>query len=207
MRQFIPLITALCLASPLLAKTASGAYTPPDLDEFRIELDDLKYALKAVQVDINLLDERCKKQDRVFAQNKEPPQTSLFTSQISNLEKRIAYLEKTLEKAAGDLRSLNLTSTQVLGKIQELEKSLLSHERRLDDVVKLKGTLASISKAIGERPPEPSASMKTYRVKAGDSLEKIARNNHLSVDKLKKINQLSSDKIVVGQELRLHDEQ
>lgn len=181
-----------------MAKPASGVYHSPDLDEFRIELDDLKYALKAVQVDINLLDERCKKQDRALAQNKEPNPAS---AQILLLEKRIAQLEKTLDKAANDLRNLSTASAQALSSIQELEKNLISHEKRLDEVGKLKGTLTSISKAISQKAPEPSA--KTYRVKAGDSLEKIARHNQTTVETLKKINQLSNDKIVVGQELKL----
>jgi LysM repeat protein len=197
MRNLFVLL-ALCFVFPLMAKPASGIYHSPDLDEFRIELDDLKYALKAVQVDINLLDERCKK---VTSQNKEPNPASL---QIVLLEKRIAQLEKTLDKAANDLRSLSTASAQALSSIQELEKNLISHEKRLDEVGKLKGTLTSISKAISQKAPEPSA--KTYRVKAGDSLEKIARHNQTTVETLKKINQLSSDKIVVGQELKLSNE-
>ena len=206
MRKLLFYVLVLCFACPLMAKQPSGGYSPPDLDEFRIELDDLKQALKAAQVDLNLLDERCRKQDRALTQNKEPNPAALFSSQINGMEKRIAQLEKTLEKASNDLRSLNMAATQTSAKLQELEKSLLSHEKRLDDVVKLKGTLTNISKAIGQRPQETAASTKIYRVKAGDSLEKIARNNHLSVETLKKLNQLSSDKIVIGQELRLADE-
>lgn len=203
MRKTLFFFLALCFVSSLTAKPASGIYNSADLDEFRIELDDLKYALKAVQVDINLLDERCKKQDRALAQNKEPDPA---LAQLLLLEKRMTQMEKTLEKAANDLRNLSTASAQSLNKIQELEKNLISHEKRFDEVVKLKGTLMSISKAIGQKTPEGPASIKIYHVKAGDSLEKIARHNNTSVEKIKKTNQLSSDKIVVGQELRLSDD-
>ncbi len=200
----IYLFTAIYFSACLLeARPPSGIYNNAELDEFRIELDDLKYGLNAIQVEVNLLDERSKKQDRSLVQSKD---SALFSSQVQALEKKISQLEKTLEKAANDLRSLNTTTAQALSKIQELEKNFISHEKRLDDVVKLKGTLASISQAISQRSPEAPSSTKPYRVKAGDSLEKISRNNHISVETLKKINHLASDKIVVGQELRLADE-
>ena len=44
---------------------------------------------------------------------------------------------------------------------------------------------------------------KTYIVRTGDSLYSIARLNNLSIKKLKSINSLSSNKIIVGQVLRL----
>lgn len=175
-----------------------------ELDELRIEIDDLKYALKTTQVDLGILDERLKKQD-VKSQNKDVGTLSLLASQVSTLEKKVSSLEKTLEKAANDLRSLSAASTQALAKIQEFESNISSHEKRLDEVGKLKGTLTNISKAIGQRTESPATSSQTYRVKAGDSLEKIARSQHVSVDALRKVNNLSNDKIVVGQELRLPD--
>lgn len=210
MRLFIFLLTVLSVALPLNGKPKSGFYTNPELDELRIELDDLKYALKTTQVDLSLLDERLKKQDsslghiKTHAQDKDVNSQNLLSSQINALEKKVVALEKTLEKAANDLRSLNSVLNQTLSKIQELEQSLASHEKRLDDVVKLKGTLTTISKAIHEKTStEIPSSTTSYRVKAGDSLEKIARHHHTSVETIRNINHLPSDKIVIGQELRL----
>ncbi|WP_196493765.1 LysM peptidoglycan-binding domain-containing protein [Ornithinibacillus caprae] len=42
-----------------------------------------------------------------------------------------------------------------------------------------------------------------YTVKSGDSLSVIARDHHVTVDAIKEVNQLSSDRIFVGQELKL----
>jgi LysM repeat protein len=213
MRRFIFLFSLLSCALPLYARPQSGFYTNPEFDELRIELDDLKHALKSVQVDLGLLDERLKKQDSPLnqvkgqVQVKEANSQALLTTQVTALEKKVSSLEKTLEKAATDLRALSTASTQILNKIQEVEQNLLSHEKRLDEVVKLKSTLTSISKAIHQAPSKetPSAT-KTYRVKAGDSLEKIARVHHISVETIRKFNNLTSDKIVVGQELRFPDD-
>jgi LysM repeat protein len=218
MRQFIGSLLyptmlgiVLCFAHSLQARPPSGYYTNPDVDELRIELDDLKHAMNTTQVELGLLDERLKKQDNTLSsvkgqnQARESSSLSLFSAQIAALEKKVSHLEKTLEKAAGDLRTLSTSVNQTLFKIQNLETDLSTHDKRLDEVVKLKGTLNSISKAIGQRSSldTPVIATKPYRVKAGDSLEKIARNNSTSVDTIQKINNLSSDKIAVGQELRL----
>lgn len=213
MRRLLFLLSVLSVALPLNGKPQSRFYTNPEFDELRIELDDLKHALKTTQVDLNLLDERLKKQDNSLRQSKDQVQSKdtsslhLFSLQINTLEKKVAALEKTLEKAANDLRSLNAVATQTLNKTQELEQNFLSHEKRLDEVIHLKGALTNISKAIkGQASVETPSSTKGYRVKAGDSLEKIARQHHTSVETLRKINHLASDKIVIGQELRLPDD-
>ncbi|UQF39406.1 LysM peptidoglycan-binding domain-containing protein [Vagococcus lutrae] len=52
-------------------------------------------------------------------------------------------------------------------------------------------------------PVKPSNAA-TYQVKAGDTLYRIATNNGLSVSELKNINQLASDRISVGQVLKLN---
>ena len=48
-----------------------------------------------------------------------------------------------------------------------------------------------------------SADFTLYKVKPGDSLEKIARTHKISVEKIKKLNGLDQDLIVVGQELKI----
>jgi LysM repeat protein len=214
MRQLLLLLSPLLLALPLSARPLSGYYTNPEMDELRIELDDLKHALNTTQVELRLLDERLGKQDKALTsvkgqnQGKEASSLSLLTAQVSTLEKKVSTLERTLEKAANDLRTLSTSVNQTLSKLQNLETDLSTHDKRLEEVSKLKGTLTSISKAIGQRTTsEPSSTpTKSYRVKAGDSLEKIARLHHVSVDTIRKINNLSNDKIVVGQELRLPDD-
>lgn len=155
------------------------------MEELRIEIGDLKHAVHTMQVDTGLLEERFRKQDKP-------------SNALSLLEKRIVQLEKKIDKASSDLRTLNGSLQQVLSKIQNVETELFSHSKRLEEVTKLKGTLTSISKAMGN-----TSEIKTYLVKAGDSLEKIARVQHVSVETLRKINRLSTDKIIVGQELRL----
>jgi peptidoglycan DL-endopeptidase LytE len=193
------IISWVFLACSLEARPKSGTYANPDVDELRLEIDDLKHALHTTQVDLSLLDEKHKKQD-----NQEAGGLSSLSLQVSSLEKKVLSLETTLNKISSDLRTLNTALSQTTTQIHQVETQLSSQDERLNEVNKLKGTLTSIAKAVGNAPT--SSSTNTYRVKRGDSLEKIAKDHHTSADALRKINHLSSDRIIVGQELRVHND-
>jgi len=200
------LLVLLCCFASLQAGPRRTDYTVAVMDELRLEVEDLKHALKTTQVELNLLDERLKKQDSGKPGKELNPGLS---TQVGALEKKVAHLEKTLEKVVQDLRTLSISTSETLTQIQSLQQSLSSQEKRFEEVSKLKGTLTSISKAIGQKPaPEMATSpaTRTYRVKPKDSLEKIARLHNTSVETLRKLNQLSNDKIVIDQELRLPNE-
>lgn len=62
--------------------------------------------------------------------------------------------------------------------------------------------LAAKSKR-GKKGSSSSASSSTYKVKKGDSLEKIARANGTTVAAIKKANGMKSDRISAGQKLKL----
>lgn len=197
----------LCGCSSQLNSRQNTSYrSEMSIDEVRLELADVKHDLKSTQVELNLLDELVKKQSSSLASAaKQPAIPAVTSSQTAGLETRIAHIEKLLEKTTADLRNLTTHTNQALAKLQNLEQDVSSHEKRLDEVVKLKSTLTSISHAIGQTPPS-STSSASYRVKAGDSLEKIARNHKTNIAALKNLNNLKNDKIVVGQELRIPDD-
>ncbi len=167
------------------------------LNEMRSELADLKHALNNAQVEIQILEEQVQNQESLSKKVK--PGTSFPND--SRLEKRIAALEQMQEKIHGDLKQLsshaNQTSTclqQYSTKISEIEQNL---ERQRGD---LKSSLKTLTSSLATEVAATSSSG-SYKVKSGDSLEKIARNHKVSVDALKKANGLSQNKILVGQEL------
>lgn len=51
--------------------------------------------------------------------------------------------------------------------------------------------------------PEPTPTYKTYIVRGGDSLYKIARQHGMTVEELKKLNNLTSNSLAVGDELKV----
>ncbi len=162
------------------------------LEEVRIALIDVRQAYSAQQMELQLLEEKV---------NKVKPST-----QNTSIETRISQLERMLDRIETDLRQLgthaNQTSqslVQYRNQINTLETQLKNHNNRLDEVVKLKSTLNSISQSLNTS----HLSTKTHKVSSGESLEKIARRYDTNVEALKKLNALKNNTIFPGQELKI----
>lgn len=199
MRVFIYCAIACCFCTHLLSK--QGDYNEVLLDEIRIELGDLKHAMHTYQVDIQILEEKLRKQEQMIALLKSAQQVKP-PSNTDHIERKISLLEKNQEKT-------DISLIQYKEKIHEFEQEISQQNQRLDEVAKLKSTLTSISKAMnGTKTTAATAAApaKTYKVKSGDSLERIARNHKTTVENLKKLNQLDSDKISIGQTLKIAHE-
>lgn len=81
-----------------------------------------------------------------------------------------------------------------------------------DDVSQLKnnweGLAEAVVKSLAEYigvPYTPASTENTYIVKSGDTLWSIARNNGLTVDELKRLNNLTSNSLSIGQVLKLKE--
>ena len=82
--------------------------------------------------------------------------------------------------------------------------SLYSIARQFDtsvDAIKNLNNLTSNLLSVGQtlKIPTTSTTEKTYVVKSGDSLYSIAKNFNLTVDKLKRLNNLTSNLLSIGQ--------
>lgn len=171
-------------------------------DEMRMELADLKHTLKGTQVEVEILEEKLKKQD-VSAAGSKLQQAKMDTihREIDHLEKKILLLQKGNEQTLDDLLQLRSHANETSHALKGLAEEIHSHTLRFEEIGKLKSTLSSLSRGI-----EASKEMRplsTYKVKGGDSLEKIARMHNTTVSALKKCNQIESDRIWVGQELKI----
>lgn len=215
----IRLFSFLCIAAGVfagcnshLAMLSKDKYdTQVALDEMRIELSDVKHTLSNTQVEMQILEDRLRSHDTTLQSTKSQSYhlADGAEQKIQLLERRIALMDKLQEKIATDIKQLlthaNQTTssfTQYSKKIQDLETEYARQNKVIQDLTDLKGTLSTISQAIGKNTTsKPNAA--SYRVKAGDTLEKIARAHGTSVDALKKHNQLTSNKIVVGQEIKI----
>jgi LysM repeat protein len=175
------------------------------LDEMRIELSDVKHSLSNTQVEMQILEDKLRSQDKNLQASKSQNNNLVVGSEqkIALIEKKLLSIEKMQEKLSSDLKHLsthaNQTTTsltQYQNRIRELEVELRDQNKVINEIAQLKGTLKSITQAM-----KADVSPSTYRVKAGDSLEKIARMHKTTVDALKKANNLNSAKIVIGQEI------
>jgi len=179
------------------------------LHEVQTNVDDLRHDTNCFNTEIQLLGGRIKSFENALAglkqQEIEKQQTRIdqIAQQLLSLERKWAAFEKKKEASKEGLEGLSLHAkettmalTQFKDRITELESEILSQSRRLETLAKLKANLDTVVKALkGEG--------KIYKVRPGDSLEKIAKAHKIDVPTLKEMNQLKKDLLDVDQELNV----
>lgn len=184
-----------CTASQFAALQGGNRHEQIAIEELRIEVADLKHALNATEVELQLLEEKLEAHG--------DSKVGHIAEEMKYLERKVSSLEKTMEKSIADLRSLSTHANQTVASLSQYREKIEELDRRMEEVSKIKNTLSSLSKVMGGQ----GGDHKSYKVRAGDSLEKIARRHRISVDMLKKLNHLENDRIVIGQELKVPNDQ
>jgi LysM repeat protein len=190
-------IALIFLCTPLIwgctsTLTALRGNNDHVFEEMKTEIADLKHSLHGTEVELKLLEEKFESREMAIASPK---------GDIASLQRKIALLEKTIDKMNGDLKSLMSNANQTTASLSHYRDQIQEIDRKLGEVGKLRSTLSQLSKT--HAAPETSPRENTHLVKSGDTLEKIARKYQTTADALKKSNQLTSDKIVIGQELMI----
>jgi LysM repeat protein len=183
------------------------------LHELQTNLDDVRHDLNCFQTELQILDGRIKYYENALSNlkqqdiEKQQSKIDLLSQQVSAFEKKIGSLESTHDSGVQDLQQLTSHAnetraalSQFKNRIAELEQEIQSQNRRFEQVAKLKGQLENLSKNTS------ASDKKIYKVRPGDTLDKIARFHQTSVERIKKANDLNQDLIVVGQELMIPDE-
>lgn len=208
----------LLLLLPLSFLTGCGNKADPieqsqlqaTLHEIQMELSEMKYQLNTHQTELAILEEKLTDEAKAVATVKKQLQIgdSIATKQLrSDLElvrQKLTTFDKQQERTAHDLRKLeayaaetSTTFSQYKTKLQECENHLSAQSQKLDEIKKLRSTIASLSTSIQTDSP------KKYQVAPGDSLEKIAQKHGTTAQAIKQANNLLSDKIIAGQLLTI----
>jgi LysM repeat protein len=179
------------------------------LHKIRTEVEDLKHDLNTSDIELHILEGKLLDQEEELHALKE----QLVDEQNNKLQelqhalltfnKKITTLEKKQEELNADIKHLvthaNDTTTalsQYKEKIYEIEKHVLSQNKKFEEVAKVKKTLETLSS-------EQKNEVITYVIREGDSLQKISKQFSISIDELKKINHLKDDLIFSGQTLHI----
>jgi len=122
-----------------------------------------------------------------------------------DLESKIADIELISKGAAADLRQLKEHANESSAVLSQYQQRLRDLEKVSEQQAKQINSLQSALKAITEILDKDSndTGTKIYRVKSGDSLEKIANANQTSIKVIKELNNLSNDRIIINQTLKL----
>jgi LysM repeat protein len=175
------------------------------MHKIRTDLEELKHDLNTHQMELHILEGKITQQDdqmnHLQTDTYGEVTSSLRTSEdrLSQLDKRLEKIERRQGEIIQDLKryedfskDIHVALVDYKTKFQEIDKCIKQQTLAIKEVQLVKQDLTSLLN-IQEK----------YIVKSGDSLEKIARKYQVTIDTLRKVNHLTSDLIVVGQELSI----
>ena len=221
MSHKLPSFAIYCAACAFCLISCSPLKTSPHdekhqwelkLHEVQTNLEDLRHDTNCFQTELQILDGRIKYYENALTNlkqqdiEKQQLKINQIMADLHLLEKKWGSFEKGQEIGKEELHHLtahaNETTsslTQFKHRIEELEQDLLSQNRKFEELTKIKNNIETLAKSF-------NGSYKMYKVRAGDSLEKIAHHYQVKVEQIKKLNHLEKDLIVVGQELKIPSE-
>jgi len=200
------------------APRAGQSYQDPNaiaIREIRDTIGHLRYGIENHEAEIRTFDEKLKNLDLIIEnlsdqvsdsgkQNKE-----LLKSNSNSFESKIQALDAVSKGLVADLRQFKIHSNETTALLNEYRQKINELEKIVDqqnqNIGHLQAAMRSLMEALQGKPAEGTSSTanpgQTYKIKSGDSLEKIARAHGISIQALKMANNLINDKIVVGKTL------
>lgn len=196
----------LASCSPLKTSLYDDGYQLElTIHEIKTNLDDVRHGLNSFMAQMQVFDARIKHYEDVLAALKkqdvvrQQQKIDQLTQEFASLEKRWNGVEKRSEEISQLIthsKEMAAALSQCKSRLEELEKEILAGERKFEELAKVKGNLETLARSFG----------KVYKVRPGDSLEKIAKTHRTSVERIKKANAMEQDLIVVGQEIKIPSE-
>lgn len=214
MRRVFSALLILAICSGLWCEGAARRYgydddTATAIREMRDTIDKLRHEVSNHETEIHMAEERSNNQETTIASLRQQlldatqANKEMFKGGTANVEGKVTGLESINKGIIADISQLkthaNDSSTalaQYKQKISELEKNIAQLSQNIEH---LQTALRSLTEALGGSV----ADGKAYKVKTGDSLEKIAKAHGTTIKAIKELNNLSKDRIVVGQTLQM----
>ncbi|MBI5274192.1 MAG: LysM peptidoglycan-binding domain-containing protein [Chlamydiales bacterium] len=199
---FIPLIMMGCTTINSTSRQEKER-VEVSMHKIRTDLEEIKHDLNTHQMELHILEGKLVNHDDSISILKEETfdeyatmlktleeKTSQLDKKIDRMEKKQTEILQDFKKYQDHSKEMYMALTEYKSKFLELEKFMRQQNNVIKEMKQVKDDLTSLLDTKG-----------SYIVKAGDSLEKIAKKHQISIEMLKKANHMQSDLIVVGQEL------
>lgn len=214
----IPLVSGISLFNPLEARPGNyyDSQQSVALNETRDTVDSLRHQVENQETEIRTFEQKLDNLHSILdalreqIQEANTAQKEQLKGSSNSLEMKIASLENSAKSLTADIKQLQTHANETSSVLQLFKQKLAECEQRTltqnKNIENLQAALQTVLDAFQMKTePIPGQPMtgKTYKVKSGDSLEKIAKAHATTVQVLKELNGMSSDKIVVGKTLKL----
>jgi LysM repeat protein len=135
-------------------------------------------------------------------------QKALVKGTGSALDTKIASLESFTKSMAADIKKLHAHANDTSASLDFFKKKLSDWDQTLkhqnQNIENLQSAMQTLMEVLQVKADAgPSSAGKTYKVKDGDSLGKIAKSQGTTIQAIKEANNLNSDNIVVGKTLKI----
>lgn len=184
------------------------------LQETRDSLDSVRHGVENLETELQMFQERVNNQEETInSMRNQLQETTQSTKEFlkgnsSIWDHKLNALETANKSLIADFTQLKTHANETAKALENFEKRIRELERQAavqsKNVDNLQTALRALTEALQVKEGF-SAAGKFYRVRAGDSLEKIAKANNTTVKAIKELNHISedNDRIVVGQEIQL----
>ncbi len=230
-KRALPLLTLLFLGFFMRADAQPSPISRPAPEDpsrqLKTILQDLKHEVRNHEVEIRTFEDRLHNQEAAYDQLRQQAQTEMnsqkdYTRAISvNLEgklnsseERISTIDRATKGIITDIRQIQTQFNETILSLNQIKERLTQLEKYLEMQTKhmtsLESALHSMVDLIDSKDvptqevcKEMEEGVSTYKVQSGDTLKKIAIAHKISVQKIKDTNQLASDRINIGQILKI----
>jgi chromosome segregation ATPase len=185
-------------------------------NETRDKVDSLSYQMENQETELHTLEQKLENLTTILESLKEHIENSatLQSEQLQGrthpLETKMLSLEGAVKTLSSDLKRLQTHANETSSALEIFQKKFSDWDLRLQNqnqnMENLQAAVQTMMEALQMKMEGASITGwtgKTHKVKNGDSLEKIARTYKTSVRAIREINEMSSDKIIIGKTLKI----
>ena len=196
-------------AMPVTSGTGERALS--DVGYIKHEQDNIEVELRLFEGKINTLEESLSMIHQDIASQQETTKRIVAKS-LAEADERMMNFQATIDGFTQDLRELKTHANDISSSFAQYKRRFGDFEKLVDrhgrNIENLEAALRALTALVREQGPGKGsaaavASGAKYKVKSGDTLEKIARAHKTTVRQIKEHNHLKNDLIIVGQELNL----
>ena len=155
--------------------------------------------LQNVQAELQMVFERMETQENLITVLRQEVENTLNSAKgnTSNLSNRFSDLDLATKALSKDITTLRDHINSTLKEVDRLGKEM---DKQSKTIRQLEIAMKALVEAVS---PEKGVASGGYKVKSGDSLEKIAKEHGTTPKAIKELNHLQKDTIYVGQNLHL----
>lgn len=199
---------------------------PATVQQIRITLSELTHQVRNHEGEIRTFENKLQSQEASFDQLRQElssdmqSQKDFSKTTLINLQAKTEALEQSQRTLDSVTRGLTSDIKQIKGQANETVSVLSQYKQKITELENLiaaqnehmnnlEVAIRSLMEAwqIKEKPRQTSNKTEgetiSYKVQPGDTLEKIAKNQKTSIQAIREANQLTNDRIVSGQILKI----